>query len=49
MGELLGKARVTLNEHLRNIFKEKELEEVDVVRKSRDFRLFYQADQFIQS
>ncbi len=33
MGELFGKAKSTINEHIRNVFKEGELEEAEVVRK----------------
>jgi hypothetical protein len=53
MGELFGKARVTINEHIKNIFKKKELEETDVVRKvgNSDFSTkptnFYNLDVII--
>lgn len=46
MGQLFGKARSTINEHIQNIFEEKELEGKNVMRK---FRIFYQAHKLLQS
>jgi hypothetical protein len=35
MGELFGKSRVTITEHIGNVFKERELRESSVCRKIR--------------
>ena len=35
IGELFGKSKSTISEHLKNIFSEGELEEIQVVRKFR--------------
>ena len=47
MAELFGKAKSTINEHIKNVFEEGELVPEQVMRKNRNFRIFYQADQLL--
>ena len=44
MAELFQKSKSTINEHIKNIFEEGELQEGTVMRK---FRIFYQTYQFL--
>jgi len=39
MGQLFGKAKSTISEHVKNIYQEKELEKTSTVRKFRTVRL----------
>ena len=39
IGELFGKAKATISEHLKNIFTEGELDENSVVRNSRTVQI----------
>jgi len=39
MGQLFGKAKSTISEHVKNIYQDKELEKTSTVRKFRTVRL----------
>ena len=42
MAELFEKSKSTINEHIKNIYEEKELDEGPNHEKIRNFRIFYQ-------